>query len=661
VHRDIKPENVMARPDGLVKVLDFGLAKLTERPPAMLKAGGDSQSPAVVRLSTEPGLVMGTVSYMSPEQARGQKVDHRADIFSLGVMLYEMLAGRRPFEGATASDVMAAILTKVPEPLEELRSEAGPELAQTVMKCLAKEREERFQTVGEFAAQLQAATERSKLSPPRKARRGSRPAWIATTLALLMIAVVVYWKLAPKAPDPRIKSLVVLPLENLSGDPAQEYIADGMTDALIGDLAKIGALRVISRTSAMRYKGAKKPLPEIASELNVDAVVEGAMQRSGDRVSIRARLIHASADRQLWAESYERDFRDALGLQSEIARAIAREVQAKLTPAEQARLANSVMVNRKALDNYLQGRYLLDKAGQLPKAIEYLQSAIKEDPTYAPAYAGLAACYHILGSVQVGAMPPPEARRLAEDAAVKARQLDGSLAEAHATLGGIYIYNWNWAAAEQELKRAIELNPNSAEAHNIYSFHLSAMGRAEEAIAEANHAQELDPLSLFISTQRGFTLTNARRYDEAIEQLRRVIELDPNDYRPHWFLAIAYASNNRFAEAIATSEKAVVLSSRAPSVLGTIGMCYGLAGRKAEARKTLEELLELNRRRYVTPVAMVHVYIGLGDKDRAFAWLEKAYQERSYFMAYIKVIPLVDPLRTDPRFDDLLRRMGLPQ
>src|SRR5262245_58200247 len=405
VHRDIKPENVMVRPDGLVKVLDFGLAKLTEMRIAdwglrveeaetLARTSQDNPQSAIRNLhSTVPGLVMGTAHYMSPEQARGQKVDHRADIFSLGVMLHEMLAGQRPFEGATTSDVIAAILTKEPEPLKELRSKAWPELAQIVMKCLAKEREQRYQTVGEFAAHLQAATERSKLSPLGKARRGSRLAWIVATLTLLMIAAVVSWKLAPKAaPDPQIRSLVVLPLENLSGDPAQDYLADGMTDALIGDLAKIGALRVISRTSSMRYKGAKKPLQEIAGELNVDAVVEGAMQRSGDRVSIRARLIHAGADRQLWAESYERDFRDALGMQSEIARAIAREIQAKLTPAEQARLTNSVTANRKALDDYLQGRYLLGKGGQLPKAIEYFQSAIKEDPTYAPAYAGLAAC-----------------------------------------------------------------------------------------------------------------------------------------------------------------------------------------------------------------------------------------------------------------------------
>jgi TolB-like protein/Tfp pilus assembly protein PilF len=530
------------------------------------------------------------------------------------------------------------------------------------MRCLAKERAERFQTAGEFAAQLQAAAERGKQSPHGVAWRRSRPVLIAAALALLMIAAVAYWKLAPNsASDPRINSLVVLPLENLSGDPAQEYLADGMTDALIGDLAKIGALRVISRTSAMRYKGAKKSLQEIASELHVDAVVEGAMQRSGDRVSIRARLIYIGAERQLWAESYERDFRDALGMQSEIARAIAREVQAKITPAEQTRLTNNPPVNRKALDDYLQGRYLFSKGGQLPNAIEYLQSAIKEDPTYAPAYAVLAACYNLLGSVVVGQLPPPEARRLAEAAAVKALQLDGALAEAHAALGYVYNYNWNWAAAEQELKRAIDLNPNSAEAHSIYSRHLSAMGRVKEAIAEANRAQELDPLSLFLSTQRGYILTNARRYDEAIEQFRRIIALDPNDYMARWFLGLAYANNKRFDEAIATSEKAVALSSRAPGALGVMGMCYGLAGRKAEANKTLDELLELNRRRYVTPVALVQVYIGLGDKDRAIAWLEKAYQERSYFMAYLKVIPVADPLRSDPRFDDMLRRMGLPQ
>jgi tetratricopeptide (TPR) repeat protein len=324
-------------------------------------------------------------------------------------------------------------------------------------------------------------------------------------------------------------------------------------------------------------------------------------------------------------------------------------------------LTNYVAVNRKALDDYLQGRYLLGKGGQLPNAAEHFQSAIREDPTYAPAYAGLASCYNALGSVVAGALPPLEARRQAEEAALKALQIDDTLAEAHVARGSAYLFNWNWTAAEQALKRAIELNPNSAEAHNLYSSYLSAMGRAEEAIAEANRAQELDPHSLFMSTQRGYILTNARRYDEAIEQLCRVTALDPSNYLAHWFLGIAYADNKRFDDAIATSEKAVVLSSRAPGALGALGMCYGLAGRKVEANKALHELLELNRRRYVTPVALVKVYIGLGDKDRAFAWLEKAFQERSNFMAYLRVIPEADTLRSDPRFDDLLRRMGLPR
>src|SRR4030095_12947718 len=458
-----------------------------------------------------------------------------------------------------------------------------------------------------------------------------------------------------------IKSLVVLPLEDLSGDPSQAYFADGMTDALIGDLAKIRGLQVISRTSAMHYKGTKKPLKEIASELKVDAVVEGTVLRSGDRVQVRAQLIRASTDRHIWSETYERDLRDVLTLQSEIAQAVVREIQIKIMPAESARVTTDRPVNRKAFDDYLQGRFLYWNrytVENLYKAISFFQSAVHEDPTYAPAYVGMADCYNSLGTEMMGALRPLEARRQAEEAARKALEIDNDLAEAHAALGLVYYYNLGWAGAGQEYKLAIELNPNYAQAYSGYSGFLVSRGRIEEAIAESNRAQELDPFSLAISSRRGFTLENARHYDEAIEQLRRVIAMDPNNYQAHWYLGHTYAATGRLDEAIAASEKAAALS-RTPGALGFLGMHYGFAGRTAEAKKILNELLELNNRRYVTPPALANVYIGLGDKDQAFFWLEKAYQDRSNYVAYLKVFPGDDSLRSAPRLDSLLRRMGL--
>jgi TolB-like protein/tetratricopeptide (TPR) repeat protein len=634
---------------------------------------------------TYAGAVLGTPTYMSPEQARGEQADHRSDIFSLAVVMYEMATGRTPFKSKSRAETMNAVINQPHTPIAELNKQVPSELCAVIDKALAKQANDRYQSVGDMKNELRRVAKIVGVDgynssdplmvpyvPPSSSGRWARKSgsiarlWQVTSLCLLLVIVaaiiyVMYFRNASSLSAGEIKSLVVLPLENLSGDPSQDYFADGMTDALIGALAKIRGLQVISRTSAMHYKGTKQPLNEIASELKVDAVVEGSVQRSGDRVRVRAQLIRATTDRHLWSETYERDLRDVMTLESEIAQAVVREIQMKITPDEQARLTDSVEVNRKALDDYLQGRYLLGRKEQLHRAIEYFQSALKQDPNYAPAYAGLAASYNTSQSVAISELPPLEARRQAEEAALKALQLDGTLAEAHAALGYIYHYDWNWDAAEQELKRAIELDPNSAQAHSIYSLHLSANEkRAGEAIAEADRAQELDPLSLSASTLRGFVLTNARRYDEAIEQLRRVIALDPNNYLAHWFLGIACADNRRFDEAIATSERAVVLSSRAPGALGLLGMCYGLAGRKAEAIKILNELLELNRHRYVTPVALAYIHIGLGAKDQAFAWLEKAYQERSNFMAYLKVEAIADPLRSDPRLDDLLRRMGIP-
>jgi TolB-like protein/Flp pilus assembly protein TadD len=479
------------------------------------------------------------------------------------------------------------------------------------------------------------------------------------------VAVLAYaWYTRKKPTPPTVTSIMVLPLENLTNDPEQEYFADGMTDALIGEVAKIGGLHVISRTSSMHYKKTKKSLAEIAREIKVDVVVEGTVQRSGDRVVIRAQLIHAPTDRHLWVRDYERPMRDVLDLQSEIAQNIAREVQINLTPAEQARFTSKHPVRPKAFDEYLQGRYLYwnrRTPDNLNKAIEHFQNAIKEDPNFAQAQVGLADAYNALGSVMFGSLPPMEARRRAEEAATKALALDAELAEAYNVLGYVKHYNWDWTGAEQNFKRAIELNQNYANAHNFYAGYLMGLGRVNESIAAADRARELDPFSLAISAQRGFLLENARRYDEAIVQLRSVIEMDPNHYQAYWILGHTYAANKQFDEAIAASQKAVDLSDRTPGALGMLGLAYGLADRKEEANKILNELLKLNESRYVTPAALVNLYIGLGDKDRAFEWLEKAFQEKSNYVAYLKVFPIADPLRSDPRYADLLRRVGLPQ
>lgn len=492
---------------------------------------------------------------------------------------------------------------------------------------------------------------------PRRSLR-----YAALVIVPLVLAVVAYALYTREKPRPAISSIMVLPLENLSGDPAEEYFADGMTDALIGDLAQIGGLHVISRTSSMHYKRTKKSLPQIAGEINVDAVVEGTVQRSGERVVVRAQLIHAATDRHLWVQTYTRDMRDVLDLQSEIAQAVAREVRIQLTPGEQARFTARRAVQPKAYDNYLQGRYLYwNKRTEenLNKAIELFQNAIKEDPGYAPAYVGLADCYNGLSVVQVGALAPNEGRRRAEQAATKALELDSGLADAYTALGYIDHYNWNWTAAEQRFKRALDLNPSYANAHNFYASYLMSRGRVDESIAASNRARELDPFSLSISVQRGFLLENARRYGEAIEQLRAVIAMDPNHYQAYWVLGHTYAANKQFDEAIAAAEKAVELSERVPGALGILGLVYGLAGRKAEATKIRDELLELNKNRYVTPAALVNVYLGLGDREQTFVWLEKSYAERSNFIAYLKVFPILDPIRSEQRFTDLVNKVGL--
>ena len=458
-----------------------------------------------------------------------------------------------------------------------------------------------------------------------------------------------------------IRSLAVLPLENLSRDPEQEYFADGMTEALITDLSKIGALRVISRTSVMQYKGAKKPLPQIARELNVDGVIEGSVQRSGDRVRITAKLIHAPTDTHLWAESYERDLRDVLALQDDVARAIASQIRIKLTPQEQVRLASARPVNPEAHEAYLKGRYFWNKRTEegLKKSLEYFQKAIDVDPNYALGYAGLADSYGILGNN--GHLPPRETHPKAKAAALKALELNDNVAEAHSTLAAVMEeYDFDWAGAEKQHKRAIELNPNCATAHHYYAWHLAHRERVEESITEIKRAQELDPLSLIINMNVGRMLYYGRRYDEAIEQYRKTLEMDPNLPWAHYLLGVAYEQKGMHGESIAELQKAVSPSEINTIRLAALARAYALDGRRSKALKILHQLKELSKRRYVQPVFVALIYEALGDKDRAFLWLEKAYQDRSVNVPALRTDARFDSLRSDPRFQDLLRRIGLP-
>jgi len=462
-------------------------------------------------------------------------------------------------------------------------------------------------------------------------------------------------------PLPRIESLAVLPLTNFSGDPQQEYFADGMTEALIADLGQIEALRVISRTSVMQYKGVKKPLPQIARELNVDAVIEGSVLRSGDRVRITAQLIRATTDTHLWAQSYERDLRDVLALQDDVARAIATEVKAKLTPQESARLRQPRPVNPEAHENYLKGLYYWNKrtAADLKRSIEYFQQAIRKDPNYAQAYAGLADCYVVLPNYS--ATSPQDAFPKAKAAAEKAIQIDGGLAEAYPALAQVAaFYNYDWPNAEREFKRAIELNPSYATAHQWYAIMLARMGQQERALAEVKLAQELDPLSLIINLNVAWILYLARQYDQGIEQLGKTLELDQSFAAAHDTLGVCYVQKGMYEQGIAELRKAISLSGGDPNIKGELGNAYAVAGKRKQALEILGELTALWKQSYFSPYYIASIYAGLGDKDHAFAWLEKAYKEQDTWISFVNVDPAFDPLHSDPRFQDLVRGMNLP-
>lgn len=680
VHRDIKPENIMLRRDGYVKVLDFGLAKLMEKATSQIV---DQDAPTRPLMHTEAGAVMGTVPYMSPEQARGEVLDARTDVFSFGVVLYEMLSGRQPFTRASAAETMAAILTHEPAPLA-LSAPAPPELQHIIEKCLAKDKERRYQTMREVMmdlrglehrataarAQVSTAPTLTNAKPFMASYRNRRVVLAAVSLLLLAaIGFGVYRRYAIESAPP-IDSIAVLPLENLSGDPTQDYFADGMTDALITELSKIRTLRVISRSSMMQYKGTHKTIPEIARELNVSGVVEGSVLRSGERVRISAELFRATTGQNLWAESYERDLRDVLSLQSEVASGIVNEIKVNLTPQERAGLARERPINPEAQDAYLRGLYYFNRAINASreeeikelffKSFDAYEQAIKIEPNYAQAFAKLAQSYHWLASAGY-----PEFYPKAKEAALTAVRLDDQNVVAHAALGWIYwAFDWDFTGAEREFKRAIELDPSSYHANGKF---LSSIGHHEEAIKAYKLAQELDPLNLPLKEAMAIVYYNARQFDLAAEQARRIVELAPDNPSGHFQLSQDYVYQNMFQEALAEGKKAIELSGGNSQTDPYLAWIYAKAGQRDEAIKILEAYNKLPERDKKSPksdtanaMPLVQAYVALGDKDQAFFWLEKEYQARSISL-FLKVAPEYDDLHDDPRFQDLLRRIGFPQ